>query len=56
MIGVTGTNGKTTTCTMLHDMLVRSGRRAWLGGNIGRSLLGDLDFISAADDGRARVE
>ncbi len=49
VIGVTGANGKTTTCAMLHAMLVDSGRRAWLGGNIGRSLLGDLDSMSADD-------
>jgi UDP-N-acetylmuramoylalanine--D-glutamate ligase len=49
VIGVTGTNGKTTTCTMLHAMLAAGGRRAWLGGNIGRSLLGDLDSMTADD-------
>jgi UDP-N-acetylmuramoylalanine--D-glutamate ligase len=32
---VTGTNGKTTTTSMLHAMLVAAGRRAVLCGNIG---------------------
>jgi UDP-N-acetylmuramoylalanine--D-glutamate ligase len=49
VIGVTGTVGKSTTATMLADMLAASGRRAWLGGNIGHSLLADLLSISADD-------
>jgi UDP-N-acetylmuramoylalanine--D-glutamate ligase len=47
-IAVTGSNGKSTTASMLRDILAASGRRAWLGGNIGGSLLGELDRI--ADD------
>ena len=40
---VTGTNGKTTTTSMLHDMLVADGRRAVLCGNIGEPVLDVLD-------------
>jgi UDP-N-acetylmuramoylalanine--D-glutamate ligase len=40
---VTGTNGKTTTTSMLHAMLVAAGRRALLCGNIGDPVLGVLD-------------
>ena len=36
---VTGTNGKTTTTSMLYDMLVADGRRAILCGNIGEPVL-----------------
>ena len=36
---VTGTNGKTTTTSMLHDMLIADGRRAVLCGNIGEPVL-----------------
>jgi UDP-N-acetylmuramoylalanine--D-glutamate ligase len=36
---VTGTNGKTTTTSMLHAMLVADGRRAQLCGNIGYPVL-----------------
>ncbi|ULE32130.1 UDP-N-acetylmuramoyl-L-alanine--D-glutamate ligase [Mycobacterium sp. IDR2000157661] len=36
---VTGTNGKTTTTSMLHAMLVAAGRRAVLCGNIGNPVL-----------------
>ena len=36
---MTGTNGKTTTTSMLHAMLVAAGRRAVLCGNIGNPVL-----------------
>jgi UDP-N-acetylmuramoylalanine--D-glutamate ligase len=36
---VTGTNGKTTTTSMLHAMLTAAGRRALLCGNIGNPVL-----------------
>lgn len=36
---VTGTNGKTTTTSMLHAMLTASGRRSLLCGNIGSPVL-----------------
>lgn len=37
---VTGTNGKTTTTSMLHSMLIAGGRRAVLCGNIGSAEIG----------------
>ncbi|GJF11507.1 UDP-N-acetylmuramoylalanine--D-glutamate ligase [Mycolicibacterium cyprinidarum] len=40
---VTGTNGKTTTTSMLHAMLEAAGRRAVLCGNIGEPVLDLLD-------------
>jgi UDP-N-acetylmuramoylalanine--D-glutamate ligase len=40
---VTGTNGKTTTTSMLHAMLVAAGRPSVLCGNIGNPVLGVLD-------------
>jgi len=40
---VTGTNGKTTTTSMLHAMLTAGGRRAVLCGNIGSPVLDALD-------------
>ena len=36
---VTGTNGKTTTTSMLHAMLTAAGRRAMLCGNIGNPVI-----------------
>ncbi len=41
VVAVTGTNGKSTTATLLHAALQRAGHDALLGGNIGRSLLAD---------------
>ena len=35
LIGVTGTNGKTTTVTLLDTMFRAAGRTSWLSGNIG---------------------
>lgn len=49
VIGVTGTVGKSTTAAMTAAILQRGGKRAWLGGNIGHSLLADLAEIRAAD-------
>ena len=40
---VTGTNGKTTTTSMLYDMLIADGRSAVLCGNIGDPVLDVLD-------------
>ncbi|MBI4496029.1 MAG: UDP-N-acetylmuramoyl-L-alanine--D-glutamate ligase [Deltaproteobacteria bacterium] len=39
LIAITGTNGKTTTTTLVGEMLRASGKTAFVGGNIGRPLL-----------------
>ena len=49
-IGVTGSNGKSTTAAMIAAILQAGGRKTWLGGNIGGSLLDRLDEIGR-DDG-----
>lgn len=41
VVAITGTNGKSTTSTLVHAALRRSGIDALLGGNIGNSLLAD---------------
>ncbi len=46
---VTGTQGKSSTCHILHSLAVACGERAHLGGNIGASLLETLDDIHAGD-------
>ena len=35
LLAVTGTNGKTTTCTLLGEIFKNAGRRTWVVGNIG---------------------
>jgi UDP-N-acetylmuramoylalanine--D-glutamate ligase len=39
IIGVTGTNGKTTTTTLLGDVLKASGKQVFVGGNVGNPLI-----------------
>jgi len=39
LIAVTGSDGKTTTTTLISEMLKAAGRKVWLGGNIGTPLL-----------------
>jgi UDP-N-acetylmuramoylalanine--D-glutamate ligase len=46
-ICVTGSNGKSTTASLIDHLLRHSGRDVWLGGNIGKSLLPDLDRIQS---------
>ena len=47
--GVTGSAGKTTTTTMVGRMLDQTGRRVFVGGNIGTPLLGVLPHVTAHD-------
>ncbi len=54
IIGVTGSDGKTTTTTLIAKLLEAEGKTVHLGGNIGRNLLCELD--SMAEDHFAVVE
>lgn len=49
IIGITGSDGKTTTTTLISEMLKAEGKRVFLGGNIGKPLLPDL-FDMTPDD------
>ena len=42
-IGITGTNGKTTTTLLTHHMLNKGGLNAGLAGNVGKSLAWQAD-------------
>lgn len=48
-VGVTGSNGKSTTTALIHSILKAAGWRVRLGGNIGRSLLPEVDQIGPDD-------
>lgn len=43
MIAITGTNGKTTTTTLIGNILAKEGKKVFVGGNIGNPLIGYID-------------
>ncbi len=49
IIAVTGSDGKTTTTSLIHRMLTDAGYKTWLGGNIGNPLLSDVDSMTEDD-------
>lgn len=49
IIAVTGSDGKTTTTTIIAELLKAAGRRVWVGGNIGHPLLCEADGMLAMD-------
>lgn len=46
---VTGSDGKTTTTTIIAGLLEKTGKKVFLGGNIGRPLLPLIEGISKTD-------
>ena len=46
---VTGSDGKTTTTSIIADMLKAAGKTVHLGGNIGRPLLPEIEEIAPED-------
>lgn len=49
IIGVTGSNGKSTTTALIAHLLRQSGRTVYLGGNLGVSLLPLVESIQPTD-------
>ena len=47
IVGITGSNGKTTTTTLIGELLSKSGIRTHVGGNIGTPL---LSLAESSDD------
>lgn len=48
-IGITGSDGKTTTTSIIAEILKESGKKVHLGGNIGRPLLPIIEDIDPYD-------
>lgn len=46
---VTGSDGKTTTTTIISEFLKAQGYKVWLGGNIGKALLPRIESVSEND-------
>lgn len=46
---VTGSDGKTTTTTLIYKMLTAQGYKTWLGGNIGNPLLSEVENMTEND-------
>lgn len=49
VVGVTGSNGKSTTAQLIFHMLQQAGHKCWIGGNLGGSLLSRLPEIESRD-------
>jgi UDP-N-acetylmuramoylalanine--D-glutamate ligase len=53
---VTGTNGKSTTATLLHRMMQAAGRESLLAGNIGNPLSGEISVTEGGGVSIPRVD
>ncbi len=49
IIAVTGSDGKTTTTTLIHKMMTEAGYNTYLGGNIGNPLLTEAENMKEDD-------
>lgn len=49
VIGVTGSDGKTTTTSLIYSILKKAGYNTWLGGNIGTPLFTKLPEMEKDD-------
>ncbi|MBU3093687.1 UDP-N-acetylmuramoyl-L-alanine--D-glutamate ligase [Clostridium sp. CF011] len=47
--GVTGSDGKTTTTTIIYNILKKEGYKTWVGGNIGTPLFANIEEITKED-------
>lgn len=49
IIGVTGTEGKTTTTSLIYAIVKESGKKCFLGGNIGKPIFAQIKDMSEED-------
>lgn len=56
LIAITGTNGKSTVTTLVGEMMKRTGRPTFVGGNLGTPLSTAVDTDAAEEGGALVVE
>ena len=49
IFGITGSDGKTTTTTIISKLLIEQGYKTWVGGNIGTPLFSNIEEIKEDD-------
>ncbi len=49
IIAITGSDGKTTTTSLIGEMLKKEGYTTYIGGNIGKPLLAEVEKMTADD-------
>ena len=49
IFGITGSDGKTTTTTIISKLLMEQGYKTWVGGNIGNPLFSNIEEIKEED-------
>lgn len=49
IFGITGSDGKTTTTSLIYNMLREEGYNTWIGGNIGTPLFSKIEEIKRDD-------
>ena len=49
IIGITGSEGKTTTTTLISEIIKKAGKRCFLGGNIGIPLFTEIEKMRPED-------
>ena len=49
IIAVTGSDGKTTTTSLIGEMLKKEGYNCYIGGNIGKPLIGEVEKMTKDD-------
>ena len=49
VIGITGTEGKTTTTSLIYEIVKKSGKKCFLGGNIGKPIFAQIKDITPED-------
>ena len=49
VIGITGTEGKTTTTSIIYEIIKQSGKKCFLGGNIGKPIFTKLNEVEPDD-------